>query len=373
MRFQEINAHQAAIHKLQLAVSNSHVSHAQHFLGPESSGNMPVALAFATLILCSNATSGDACGECASCVKMAKLVHPDLHFLFPIVNPSKNKSVDVFIESWRNILLQNPYLNLKDWMKIIADENKMPLIPVDLADEIQRRVSLKAFEGGHKVVIIWLPELMPPPSANKLLKLLEEPPDKTIFLLVGNETESLLPTILSRVQTIRIPKLSHAEMAKTLVEKNELSTEKAHEIALIVDGNYSEALMLITDDSLQEGYFDLFSDWMRTCYKRSESGRLVHWADQFGALKRDGQKSFLIYALQMIRQCALFSAGAADLVQVSGTKRKFAENFSKLFPVESYSFMMELLDKATYHIERNANPKILFMVISIQMKNLMHN
>jgi len=342
-------------------------------LGTEGSGNLPVALAFATLILCENPQQNDACGVCASCVKMAKLVHPDLHFLFPIVNPSKNKSVAGFLEQWRTLLLENPYISLNDWMAVIADENKMPIIPVDLADEIQKNLSLKAFEGGYKIALIWLPELMPPPSANKLLKLLEEPPERTIFLLVGNETESLLPTILSRVQTITIPKLSISEMGQMLSTIHHLSNEKAHEIALIVEGNYSEALTLITDDSVQQSYFDLFADWMRTCYKRTESGKLVTLSEFFASLKRDGQKSFLVYALQMLRQCAMIGAGAPELVQVADKKRIFAENFSKQFPLDRYADMTELIDSAVYHIERNANPKILFMDLSVQLKNLMHN
>jgi DNA polymerase III subunit delta' len=373
MRFQEIHAHKAAIDKLKYAVSKHHVSHAQHFLGAEGSGNLPVALAFATFIFCEQPQEDDACGQCASCIKMSKLAHPDLHFLFPIVNPTKNKSVGGFLEQWRALLLQNPYLSLSDWMRVIADENKMPIISVDLADEIQKKISLKAFEGGYKIAIIWLPELMNQESANKLLKLLEEPPERTIFLLVGNETESLLPTILSRVQTIIIPKLSNSEMEKMLVSVHQLSSEQAHEIALIVEGNYSEALTLITDDSIQQNYFDLYADWMRTCYKRTESGKLVALAEGFANLKRDGQKSFLIYALQMMRQCALFGAGAPELVQVAGKKRTFAENFSKQFPLDRYADMTELLDTAVYHIERNANPKILFMDLSVQLKNLMHN
>jgi len=373
MRFQDIHAHEAVIDKLRLAVSNNHVSHAQHFLGPEGCGNLAVALSFATYIFCANPKDGDACGECASCVKMAKLAHPDLHFLFPIVNPAANKSVDGFLEKWRELLLQNKFVNLNDWMRIIADENKMPLISVHLADEIQKKVSLKAFEGGYKIAVIWLPELMNQESANKLLKLLEEPPAKTVFLLVGHETENLLPTILSRVQTFRIPKLNNTEVERMLVNLYELSPEKAHEVSLIADGNFSEALALIGEDSTEETYFELFSDWMRTCYKKSEAGRLVAWSDKFAALKRDGQKSFLTYSLQMIRQSALVSAGASQLIQVSGDKRKFAENFSKLFPVDRYMLMVELLDTAIYHITRNANAKILFMDLSVRLKNLMHN
>lgn len=372
-RFEQI-AGQTEVRDLLLrAVKNNHVSHALHFLGPEGSGNLSLALAFAGYVLCENPGETDACGRCAACVQMASLQHPDLHFVFPIITPDKNRSVEVFMHEWREMLLNNPLLNITDWMQAIADPNKQGIISVYLAQEIQQKISMKAFSGGYRIAIIWMPEMMKPPAANKLLKIIEEPPEKTLFLLVGNNTDELLPTILSRVQTVRVPRLQNDLMEQLLVDHHGIEPQKARSAALLSDGNLNTALKLISDDGSHTAHFSMFRDWFRACYRNSEGLKRVQLCDQFSDLKREGQKSFLTYALQMLRQCLLVSVSAKHLLLVDGDERKLVLNLGKTLNHRQIQFMVEDIDEAIYHVARNAAPRPLFLDLSVRIKNLFHN
>lgn len=370
--FNNIDGQTAVREHLLTAVRNNHVSHALHFLGPEGSGNLSLALAFATYVLCKNPGESDACGQCPSCIKMAGIQHPDVHFVFPVVNPSKNKSVGAFMAEWRESILTNPLMNINEWMQAIADENKMGVISKDLALEIQKKISMKSFEGGYRVAIIWMPEFLNITAANKLLKILEEPPNKTLFLLVGNSADQLLPTILSRVQTVRVPKLSNIDLEDALVERYGVSQEKAKSVAFLSDGNLNLALKMSKEEGGDELFFSLFRDWFRACYQKSDGLKRVELLDRFAALKREGQKSFLIYSLQMLRQCALATAGTEHLMLVDKDALALAKNLGKTLDYQQQHKMAQAIDKAVYHIERNASAKVLFMDLSIQIKNLFH-
>lgn len=372
-RFEQI-AGQTEVRDLLLrAVKNNHVSHALHFLGPEGSGNLSLALAFAGYVFCENPGETDACGQCPSCVKMASLQHPDLHFVFPVIQPTKNKSVEAFMREWREILLANPLLNITDWMQTIADPDKQGIISVDLAQEIQQKISMKAFSGGYRIAIIWMPEMMRPPAANKLLKVIEEPPEKTLFLLVGNSTDELLPTILSRVQTVRVPRLQNDLMEQLLVDRHGIEPQKARSAALLSDGNMNMALKLVSDGGNHTAHFEIFRDWFRACYRQSEGLKRVELSDRFSDLKREGQKSFLTYSLQMLRQCMLVSVSAEHLLLVDGDERKLALNLGKTLNHRQLQVMAEEINQGIYHISRNAAPRPLFLDLSVQIKNLFHN
>lgn len=356
-------------------VKENRLSHALHFLGAEGSGNLQLALALAAYVLCSEPGETDACGRCASCVKMASYQHPDLHFVFPIINPKPSKpekSVDIFMAQWREQLLENPLMSYSDWMPVIADDNKQGHISVALADEISQKVSMKSFEGGYRIALIWLPERMNDESANKLLKVLEEPLPGTLFFLVGNSSDSLLPTILSRVQQVPISKLSNIEVEEALVNRYQVEPQRAKSAAFLSDGNLNVALKLAADDQSNVHLFELFRDWFRACYQKSEGLKRVALADQFVALRRSGQVTFLTYALQMLRQATMATAGVENLILVEGSAREMALNLGKTLNHDQQFLMAKALDEAIYHIARNASAKIIFMDLSIQMKKLFH-
>ncbi|TVR39405.1 MAG: DNA polymerase III subunit delta [Cryomorphaceae bacterium] len=371
--FASVVGQQSVKNLLLGAVQRNHVSHALHFVGPEGSGNLSLALAFAAYLLCNQPGEHDACGSCPSCIKMASLQHPDLHFLFPVVKPDTNKSVEVFMAEWRKMLLTNPLFTYKDWMQVIADENKTGIISVHLAQEIQQKVNMKSFEGGYRIALIWMPETMKPPAANKLLKVIEEPPAKTLFLLVGNSRDTLLPTILSRLQTVKVPPLADNEVETVLRDKMGAAPEKARHIALMSAGNLRDALLHMQEEGGQEDFVALFGDWFRACYKKSDGVNRIALSDRFSDLKREGQKSFLAFSLKMLRQCMLVANGREDLLTVDGNARKLVVNLAKAIPVQAMPQMAKAIDEAIYHIERNAHGKITFVDLSIQIKNLFWN
>ena len=314
--FEQIDGQVAVRDHLLGAVRKNHVHHALHFLGPEGSGNLKLALAFAAYVLCDDPGEHDACGRCSSCIKMGRYQHPDLHFVFPVVNPSKNRTVENFMTEWREQIVENPLMTFNDWMQAIADENKQGIISKDLAQEVQKKISMKSFEGGYRIALIWMPELMNRTAANKLLKTLEEPPDRTLFLLVGNSSDALLPTIISRVQMVKVPKLSNTDLEQSLVNRYGVDGEKARSVSFLSDGNLNIALRLSREENGDETFFHLFRDWFRACYQKNDALKRVELLDRFAALKREGQKAFLTYSLQMLRQVAMASAGAENLMMV---------------------------------------------------------
>lgn len=370
--FRDIVGHADTCKQLVGLVKDNRLSHALHFLGPEGSGNLQVALAFASYILCREPEEFDSCGRCASCVKMASYQHPDLHFVFPIINPGVNKSVEPFMADWRSQLQEGLLFSFEDWMQVIADENKQGVISVGLAAEIMNKVSMKSFEGGYRIAVIWLPEKMNTDAANKLLKVLEEPLPGTLFFLVGNSSDSLLPTILSRVQQVPISKLSNIEVEEALVNRYEVEPARAKSAAFLSDGNLNMARKLAADDESNVRLFEFFRDWFRACYQKSEGLKRVRLTDDFVAMKRSGQITFLTYALQMLRQATMATAGAEDLIMVDGQARNLAVNLGKTLNHDQQFMMAKALNEAIYHIGRNGSAKIVFMDLSVQIKKLFH-
>ena len=369
MRFAKVIGHARLKAKLIHNMREGRVSHAQLFLGPRGGGNLPMALAYARYLLCQKPEAADACGTCPSCLQMDKLEHPDLHLVFPIFLTEKVKVCDSFLADWRKEVLAEPYLDIELWRNKLESENKQLRMGVDIAQEIQRKLSLKSFSGGFKVMLVWLPELMDPTAANKLLKVLEEPEPNTVFLMVCNDAEQLLATILSRVQLVKIPALRPSDLAEALRDRfPELNETDAMAFALRSEGDLLEAADMANKG--EEELFVFFRDWLRSCYKR-EVVAAVDFADGFQKLGRERQKSLVRYGLYLIRQSALQWQQVPELVRVVGQEQEFVVNFSKLLTERNVEGLRRELETAHTHIERNANPKVLFTDLSYRMMGLL--
>jgi DNA polymerase-3 subunit delta' len=302
-------------------------------------------------------------------LQMAKLEHPDLHLTFPIFLSEKVKTCDAFVADWRKEVLSEPYMDIEHWRDRLESENKQLRMGVDIAQEIQRKLSLKSFRGGYKVMMVWMPELMDAAAANKLLKVLEEPEPNTVFLLVANEPEQLLATILSRAQLVKVPAIRPNELAEVLrVRFPELSVDDAMAIALRSEGDLLEAVEMAGRG--EEELFVFFRDWLRACYKR-EVTVAVEMGEGFQKFGREWQKSLFRYGLYIMRQCALQWQQVPELIRVVGQEQEFVNNFSKLMNDRNVDGIRKELETAHVHVERNANPKVLFMDTSYRMMGLL--
>lgn len=367
MFFSQIPGHSETKQLLLNSVINRHVAHAQLFMGQEGSANLALALAYATYLNCEDKQPDDACGTCASCSKMNKLVHPDMNFVMPVTitkSVTKDALSQSFLTDWRAFVLENPYQTLNDWMQFIGAENKQGNISKDESRQLVRFASLKAFEAEFKVILIWLPELMHPSAANALLKLLEEPPAKTIFLLVANSSEKLLATILSRTQKVHVRGFSDEEVIAYLQDKLQVAETQAHQIANLADGNLQAAMKL--SQELTNDYFSFFVQWMRHCYG-NKFNEVVAMSDDFQKLGRENQKAFLHYSLNNLRRVMLYGIDQQLVPFVPPSELDFVSKFSKVIRPNNVGALSEELSNAHYHIERNANPKIVFVDSSIQI------
>jgi DNA polymerase-3 subunit delta' len=338
------------------------VPHALMFNGPEGSGNLPAAFAFVQYLFCNNKQSQDSCGSCPSCLKVSKLIHPDLHIVMPIFL-NKDKGIaksDDLIKEFREQFIENPYLSLKDWFESIDAENKQPTIPTDEANDIVKKLSYTSYEGGYKIMIIWQPEKMNISAANKLLKILEEPPEQTLFLLVCNNPEQLLATIISRVQQIQFYKLNTDDVVNGLMEQFDCQPQAAKQAALLSDGSFRDAKILLQDVDGDNSYLQNFRNFMLISLK-FDAIKAVSWIDENSKIGREQQKQFLQYGLEIFRDCLMFNFGSPDLLRHSGDEKEFIVKFSRFVNQRNYEKLLEEFNSAFYHIERNANPKILFM------------
>ncbi len=371
MLFQDIPGQEVIKQKLRDALKGDHVAHAQLFAGPEGSANLAMALAFATYLNCENRTETDACGQCASCVKNAKLVHPDLHFIFPTSATPKFKREDAtsdkFLTEWRSFLLSTPYGNVTDWSFHFGWENKQVIIPRKESRNIINSLSLKAFEGTYKIMLIWLPELMNVNAANGILKILEEPPEKTIFLMVSSDANRLLTTIISRTQILRIPAFSDEEIKSALVTKEGLDAEKTDQIAYLAEGNLRIAGHLADGDANEVQ--ELFKNWMRLCFTWDFKG-MTKMADDFQKSGKEQQKSLFNAGTKVLRDTLINQFETEDLVRVPASEAGFIQNFGKVFNPDKIAQVTPKLEEAHYHIERNANAKILFLDLSLSIAQI---
>lgn len=371
MLFKQIIGQQAVKQRLVRSIKEGRISHAQLFLGPQGSGSLALALAYAQFISCKNKQEDDACGTCSSCIKYNKLIHPDLHFVYPVaLSKTIRVSTDLAAE-WREAFLDNPYITLFNWFEQLGAENKQAVIGVDESGEILRKLSLTTYESEYKIMIIWQADKMNIGAANKLLKILEEPPDKTLFLLVCESEDQLLRTILSRTQLIKIPKITDEELIKALMERNGLSAESAETTAHLADGNYAEALMLINENENAAQNLASFQKLMRASFKWNPKA-VMSWIDEISATGRERQKNFLKYALHIVRESLMLSYADQSIVKLGVHEQKFVTDFSPYIHSSNAERFIEELNKAYFHMERNANSKILFMDLAFKFNELLN-
>ncbi len=372
MLFNEIIGQAEVKQRLISTVLDSRISHAQLFLGPEGCGNLAMALAYTQFILCQNKQAGDSCGVCPSCVKNNKMAHPDVHYVFPVAATEKitGKPVsDYFMAEFRAEVIANPYLNLFEFLQILGVENKQGNISVEESSEILKKLNLKSYEADYKVMLIWMPEKLHPSASNKLLKILEEPPEKTLFLLVAENQDLMLRTVLSRTQLIKFVKIDDTDLTRHLMLKHELPENMAKQIAHLSDGNYNEALKLIHKEETDGFYIETFRNWMLLCYGR-KLNETIKWVDSISTIGREVQKKFLSYSLRIIRESLLTNLGNTSLVRLTDEEKKFVTNFSKFTHLQNAAQLSEELSRAYFEIERNAAPKILFLDLSFRMFGL---
>ncbi len=342
------------------------IPHALLFIGPGGCGKLALAMAFAQYILCQNKINNDACGECASCSKAGKFIHPDVHYSFPTVG-SKVTS-DMFLSEWRKAMEDNPYLDINQWLQSIGAENKQGNITKDECNNIVKKLSLKTFESSKKFLIMWLPEYLGN-EGNRLLKLIEEPPENTHFILVAEKQELILNTILSRCQLVKINQLQDDEIVEGLTTLLETTTEKAQSVAPLSDGNLNEAMKMA--ENAENDNANLFLDWLRKCYL-GNGVDLFKWVEKFAKLGRENQKQFLKYGLHFMREyMALKMTGNDKNARLQGKELSTAQNLTKVIEFDQIEKIVKLLTDCAYFVERNANPKVLFLDTSIQLNQIL--
>ena len=364
MQFKDIIGQEEIKAQLVQTVAENRVSHAQLFLSTEGSGALPLAIAYAQYINCLDKQDNDSCGVCSSCRKYERYIHPDLHFSYPFfASKDARIAVDV-IDEWRSMLLEDPYFDMDIWRSKLNAENKQANINIAECHDIIKKLSYKAFEGETKVLIMWLPEYLDR-EGNSLLKIIEEPPANTLFLLVANNQEQILSTLLSRTQIVKIPKLSHATIENYLTEKHGMPEEQATEYSFLADGNLIEAKLLLANT--QNGNADKFAEWLRMGYGNRVL-ELTAFVDQAAGWGRENQKNFLKYGINFLRECSLLLSDAEVLVKLPERTLDTAKKLSeKVLDLPMAEAIIQELERAHYHIERNANPKILFLDVSLQL------
>ncbi|MCM8569639.1 DNA polymerase III subunit delta' [Gramella jeungdoensis] len=366
---------------LTTTADRKRIPHAQLFTGSPGSGTLPMAIAYAQYILCKNSDGENDNQESQTCnLKFQNFSHPDLHFAFPVAATDKVKKHPVssnFLEEWRSFLKSNPYGNLYDWYQTLGIENKQGQISVHEAQDIVKSLSLKAYEGGFKVMIIWMAEKMNTAAANKLLKLIEEPPNNTVFILVSEDEEQIIQTIQSRCQRLHFPPLSEADIAEALIKREKCDASLARKTAHQANGNYTKALHILKKDAGDEQFEAWFISWVRTAFKakgnKSTVLELVSWSEEIADLNRETQKSFLLYCLDFFRQSLLVNYKAKNLVYLEPGAENFKmEKFAPFVHGNNILEITEALENAIYHIERNGNAKIILTDLSIKLTRFLH-
>lgn len=368
MYFKDIIGQETVKQRLRLEVREGRVPHAQLFAGPEGTGALPLAIAYARFLLCTRRGEEDACGTCPSCVKLNKLAHPDLHFVFPVVKRKGGGDTvsDDYIREWRELAISTPYFGMNHWLDAMGAENQQAQIFVKESDELVRKLSLKSSEGGYKVVIIWLPEKMKVECANKLLKLLEEPPAQTVFLLVSEESDRILPTILSRTQRINVPRLEDAEIAEALKVRFGLQDTDAAETARLAEGSYLQALEIIHLSEDTQLFFGLFVSLMRLAYQRKVK-EMREWSDTVAAMGRERQKDFLTYCQRMVRESFVSNFHRKEMNYMNREEENFTIRFAPFINERNVMGITDELAEAQTHIEQNVNPRMVFFDFALKM------
>ncbi len=393
MQFQSITGQKETKEQLVQMVQHNRLSHALLFLGKEGSGALQLALAFAQYIVCKpraievdlfavptndkqetkqQETRNDSCGVCPACKKANELIHPDIHFSYPVITkkPGEKPISTDFIKEWREFIVSNPYGNVYDWLQFIGAENKQGNITASECADIIHKLSLKSFESEYKILIMWMPEFLGK-EGNKLLKLIEEPPPNTLFILVAENEDLILPTILSRTQLIKIPMLSNLEVEAALELNAGVKIEKAQQIAAVAEGNYREALQLLqhADDDWEA----MLREWLNAIIRTGPVAQ-VKWIDETAKMGREKQKQFLKYFIHLLEQSIrLRVIEATDEQRTTNNDTDFAIRLNKICDLGQQEAIITELDKASYYIERNANAKMLFHALSIRLYHIINN
>lgn len=369
MLFKEISGHTLIKERLIKSSNEGRVSHALMLHGPEGNAGFALSMAFAQYLNCTGEKGEDSCGVCASCQKAAKMIHPDIHYIFPVATTKKIKSdpvSDFFLEEWRAFITEFPYPGLSAWMNVLDIENKQGGIFKKEAENLLRKMSLKAFESEYKVVLIWQPEKMNAPTANKLLKLIEEPPDKTVFLLVAEQTQTILPTILSRTQLLRVPKFTDHELIDGLKGLYPDQNQVFADLIPLADGSIISAVNLLNSNDQVRYNQEQFVAWMRMCYNYKVH-EILNWIPGIASLGRERQKSFLSYALNTIRENFLQNNELDSLTRMTAAEKEFSSRFNRFIHIGNIENLSVIVSNAIRQIEMNANPRILFLDLSYEL------
>lgn len=370
MYFSNIIGQEGVKVQLRRCVDENRLAHALLITGPKGNGKLPIAVALAHYLLCQQRHNGDACNSCPTCVKMNKLIHSDVHFVFPVVKKksgSDNAPIsDDYIAEWRELFQKNPYFSYSDWLTTMGVENQQPMIYERESSEILHKLSMQSREGGWKIVIIWLPEKMKEACSNKLLKIIEEPPTDTLFLLVSEEPDTIIPTILSRTQRVEIPRIERNDIIEALVSRYGLTAEDASRVATQSAGNWEKAEEQLRIDTEKELYLEYFSRLMRIAYARNIREMKV-WSEQVAALGRERQKGLMEYCQRMIRENFIMNFKHNEMVYLSEDEHNFSVRFSPFVNENNIFGIMEELSEAQRHIERNVNAKMVFFDLALRM------
>jgi len=380
MLFSEILGQEHIKNHLTQSVDNGRIAHAQLFIGPEGSGTLPMAIAYAQYLLCNNSNGENSDGNAACNLKFNSMSHPDLHFAFPVTTSEKVKSKPVsnyYLEEWRRLLNEQPYGNLFDWYKLLGVDNKQGNISVEEAQEIVKSLALKSYEGGYKVMLIWMAEKMHTAAANKLLKLIEEPPNKTVFILIAEDEEQIINTIKSRCQILHFPPLAENDIKQGLIKQYNLDDSIATKIAHQSNGNYNKACDLVYQDSEDLQFESWFIMWIRSAFKAKGNKAAIHdlisWSETISRTGRETQKQFLHFCLDFFRQALLMNYSANQLVYFEPKSENFKlENFAPFVHDNNILEISKELQEAIYHIERNGSSKIILTDLSIKLTRLLH-
>lgn len=373
MLFSDIVGQKHIIDRLRFIAQNEKIPHALLFTGSEGVGKLAVALAWAQYINCLEPLAHDSCNTCSSCHKFSHLIHPDLHFVFPVYKGAKSSVVcDDFIQEWRDMLLISPYFLSSQWYEVVAEDKGQPTIYADEALEIIRKISVKNYEAKYKVVIIYQPERMHISTANKLLKVLEEPPPSTVFILISSQPDLLLSTIVSRCQIVKFPVIDDVSLSQFLEKKYpQYKTQEIHQAVILSGGSVPNAIRILEQQESSQNYFGLFVQLVRMAYEikrnKPKTDEQIKWVQEAIQLSKEEQKELLIYCMRFIRDNFMVNVQLKSLVFQTKEEEDFSKNFSRFVPFNTASNVYSHLSKAIYHLERNGNPRIVFTDLIYQI------
>lgn len=369
MQFKDVIGQEEIKAALINNVSNNKVPHAMLLLGEFGRGSFPIAQAFLQFLMCTEKTATDSCGNCSNCKRIEKLAHPDVHFTFPTVQ-AITKTADLQFSEWKQMILEQPYSNLNDWIFASDDKARRPIISVWESEALIKKLNLTTFEGGYKISVIWYAEEMNTTCANKLLKIIEEPPKKTIFILLAASESKILPTILSRTQILKIKPVEDRNLKTYLLQRGVEDENLAESIIARSNGNVATANSIF-QSTKKNLYFNYFVTLMRVCFKKNVI-EMLDWAKELSNLGREDQKQFLIYSSYMIRQSLIKNYTANQITQTSQEERDFLNNFAQFITGNNILEFYELVNVSHYNIERNAHGRLLFANMTFEVMRYIH-